>query len=233
MLNNNLQLYRNDVYFNDKETAKSALESQLKASSDGELVISRYAVKDENDIVVDVKTLFGFSANGSNGVFATICDYEDFFTNSKLKDLKFNDVDAIWDTNTSVSFLVNASDINTPRGYITIPYGAIGDTTFKSIGANEPIDSALSKIESNIDTLIQVIVDNELVTANALTKLNDSIDSVESELQSQSDRITQLGQKTSVVDIGIIKTEKVEDENGNIIEKFTLAEEINITCDEY
>ena len=228
-MSNNLQLYRNKVYFDDKEAAKEALKTQLEKSSDGELVISRYAVKGENSKVVDVKTLFGFSASGDNNTsFATICDYEDFFTNSKLKDLKFNDVVAIWDTNTSVSFLVNASDINTPREYITIPYGAIGDTTFKSIGANEPIDSALSKIESNIDTLIQVIVDNELVTANALTKLNDSIDSVDSKLQSQAEKITQLEQNTNIVESEIIKIEDTVDGK-----KFTIAEEIDIISGEY
>ena len=37
-----------------------ALQSQLETSSDGELVISRYAVK-ENGAVTDVKTLFGFA----------------------------------------------------------------------------------------------------------------------------------------------------------------------------
>lgn len=176
MLNNkNLQLYRNDVYFNDKETAKLALESQLKISSDGELVISRYAVKDENDTVVDVKTLFGFAANGADGVFATICDYEDFLADSKLKELKVNDVLANWDeTNTSLSLVINASDIDTPSGYTTISYSALGDTTFESIEADEPIDSALSKIESNINKLIQVTDKNELVTAHALTKLNNS-----------------------------------------------------------
>ena len=52
---NNLQLYRNDVYFNDKETAKLALESQLKTSSDGELVISRYAVKDKMVLLLMLK----------------------------------------------------------------------------------------------------------------------------------------------------------------------------------
>ena len=267
MLNNNLQLYSNDVYFNDKETAKSALESQLKASSDGELVISRYAVKDENDIVVDVKTLFGFSANGSDGVFATICDYEDFFTNSKLKDLKFNDVVANWDTNTSVSFLVSASDIDTPSGYTTISYSAIGDTTFESIKADEPMDSALSKIESNINTLIQVIIENEFVTANALTKLNESagfndgdysadendvhlsgatslknadtllseaIDSVEYELQSQSDRITQLENNPSIIGSDTIIIEDAVDDNGNVIGKTaSIAEGVNIICDDY
>lgn len=268
MLNNNLQLYRNDVYFNDKETAKLALESQLKASSDGELVISRYAVKDENDIVVDVKTLFGFAANGADGVFATICDYEDFFTNSKLKELKVNDVLANWDeTNTSLSVVVSASDVGTPSGYKTISYSAIGDTTFESIEADEPIDSALSKIESNISTLIQVIIENEFVTANALTNFNDAagfndgkynadendahlsgatslknadtllseaIDSVEYELQSQADRITQVEQNTNIIDSDIIKFVDAKDENENVIGKhFILADNIDIECGEY
>ena len=268
MLNNNLQLYRNDVYFNDKETAKVALESQLKASSDGELVISRYAVKDENDIVVDVKTLFGFSANGSDGVFATICDYEDFFTNSKLKELKVNDILAKWDeTNTSLSVVVSASDIDTPSGYTTISYSAIGDTTFESIEADEPIDSALSKIESNINTLIQVIIENEFVTANALTKLNESagfkdgeysvdendahlsgatslknadtllseaIDSVEYELQSQADRISQLENNPSIIGSDTITIEDAFDDNGNVVgKKASITEGINIVCGEY
>lgn len=267
MLNNNLQLYRNDVYFNDKETAKVALESQLKASSDGELVISRYAVKDENDIVVDVKTLFGFSANGSDGVFATICDYEDFFTNSKLKELKVNDVLANWDeTNTSLSVVVSASDIDTPSGYTTISYSAIGDTTFESIEADEPMDSALSKIESNINTLIQVIIENEFVTANALTKFNESagfnngdysadendvhlsgatslknadallseaIDSVEYELQSQADRITQVENNPSIIGSNTITIEDTVDDKGNSVKKASITEGINIVCGEY
>ena len=268
MLNNNLQLYRNDVYFNDKETAKVALESQLKASSDGELVISRYAVKDENNIVVDVKTLFGFAANGNNGVFATIYDYEDFFTNSKLKELKVNDVLANWDeTNTSLSVVVSASDINTPSGYTTISYSGIGEDTFESIKAYEPMDSALSKIESNIDKLIRVIVDNEYVIASSLTKFNESagfndgeysadendvylsgatslknadillseaIESVESELQSQSDRITQLKNNPSISGSNTITIEDVVDDNDNVIgKKASIVEGINISCGTY
>lgn len=234
MSNNNLQLYRNKVYFDNKDDAKNALKSQLESSSDGELVISRYAVKDDNGTVVDVKTLFGFAAkaNGDDNAFATICDYEDFFTNSTLT---VNEVAANWDkTNMSLSVVVNASDIKTSSGYKTIPYSAIGDTTFESIEAEEPIESALSTIESNIETLIQVIIENEFVTANALTNFNDAagfndgkystdgndvhlsgatnlqeadsllskaIDSVEYELQSQADRITQVEQNTKIDNI--------------------------------
>ena len=229
---NNLQLYRNDVYFNDKETAKLALESQLKTSSDGELVISRYAVKDENGAVTDVKTLFGFAASGTDRAFTTIFDYDDLSTNSKLEELRVNNVLADWnETNTSLTVVVSASYINTPIGYSAITYSPIGETTFESITADEPIDSALSKIESNISTLIQVIIDNEFVTANSLTKFNNSagfkdgeysadendahlsgatslkhadtllseaIGSVEGNLQSQADRITQLENNSSI-----------------------------------
>lgn len=224
--NNNLQLYRNDVYFNDKQAAKDALKSQLETSSDGELVISRYAVKNGDGAVTDVKTLFGFAASGDSGVFTTIFDYDDLSTNSKLEELKFNDVIAKWnEEKTSLTVLASASDIETSSGYTTISYGTIGNTTFKRIGAEESIESALSKIESNISTLIQVIIEKEFVTANSLTKFNDSagftngeysadendvhlsgatslkmadtllseaIDSVEGNLQSQADRITQL-----------------------------------------
>lgn len=231
MSNNNLQLYRNDVYFNDKETAKLALESQLKTSSDGELVISRYAVK-ENGAVTDVKTLFGFAASGDSGVFTTIFDYDDLSTNSKLEELRVNNVLADWnETNTSLTVVVSASDIKTSSGYTTITYSPIGETTFERITTGETIEHALSKIESNISTLIQVIVENEFVTANSLTKFNNSagfkdgeysadendvhlsgatslkhadtllskaIGSVEGNLQSQADRITQLENNSSI-----------------------------------
>ena len=234
MSNNNLQLYRNDVYFNDKNTAKNALKSQLETSSDGELVISRYAVKDDNGAVTDVKTLFGFAASGASGVFTTIFDYDDLSTNSKLEELKFNDVIAKWnEEKTSLTVLASASDIKTSSGYTTISYGTIGDTTFESITTGETIEHALSKIESNISTLIQVIIENEFVTANSLTKFNESagfnsgeyiadendvhlsgatslkmadtllskaIGSVEDNLQSQADRITQL---ISGIDCGV------------------------------
>ena len=134
MSNNNLQLYRNDVYFNDKNTAKEALQSQLEKSSDGELVISRYAVKDDNGAVTDVKTLFGFAASGTDRAFTTIFDYDDLSTNSKLEELKFNDVTATWnEAKTSLTVLVSAEDIKTPSGYTTISYGTIGDTTFENI----------------------------------------------------------------------------------------------------
>ena len=229
---NNLQLYRNDVYFNDKETAKLALESQLEKSSDGELVISRYAVKDDNGAVTDVKTLFGFAASGTDRAFTTIFDYDDLSTNSKLEELRVNNVLADWnETNTSLTVVVSASDIKTSSGYTTITYSPIGETTFERITTGETIDSALSKIESNISTLIQVIVENEFVTANSLTKFNNSagfkdgeysadendahlsgatslkhadtllseaIGSVEGNLQSQADRITQLENNSSI-----------------------------------
>ena len=231
MSNNNLQLYRNDVYFNDKNTAKEALQSQLETSSDGELVISRYAVK-ENGAVTDVKRLFGFAARDANGVFTTIFDYDDLSTNSKLEELKFNEVIAKWnEEKTSLTVLASASDIKTSSGYTTISYGTIGDTTFESITTGETIEYALSKIESNISTLIQVIIENEFVTANSLTKFNNSagfkdgeysadendvhlsgatslkmadtllseaIGSVEGNLQSQANRITQLENNSSI-----------------------------------
>lgn len=233
MSNNNLQLYRNDVYFNDKQAAKDALKSQLETSSDGELVISRYAVKDDNGAVTDVKTLFGFAASGSTDrAFTTIFDYDDLSTNSKLEELIVNNVLADWnETNTSLTVVVSASDIKTSSGYTTITYSPIGETTFERITTGETIDSALSKIESNISTLIQVIVENEIVTANSLTKFNNSagfkdgeysadendvhlsgatslkhadtllskaIGSVEGNLQSQADRITQLENNSSI-----------------------------------
>ena len=258
MSNNNLQLYRNDVYFNDKKTAKDALQSQLETSSDGELVISRYAVKNDDGAVTDVKTLFGFAANGADGVFTTIFDYDDLSTNSKLEELKFNDVIATWnEEKTSLTVLVSAANIKTPSGYTTISYGTIGDTTFESIGAEESIESALSKIESNISTLIQVIIENEFVTANSLTKFNESagfnsgeysadendahlsgatslkhadtllseaIGSVEGNLQSQADRITQLENNSS-----IIGSDTITIENSTV----SIAENLDIYCGEY
>ena len=251
MSNNNLQLYRNDVYFNDKETAKLALESQLKTSSDGELVISRYAVKDENGAVTDVKTLFGFAANGADGVFTTIFDYDDLSTNSKLEELKFNDVIAKWnEEKTSLTVLASASDIKTSSGYTTISYSAIGDTTFESITTGETIEHALSKIESNISTLIQVIIENEFVTANSLTKFNNSsgfkdgeysadendvhlsgatslkhADTLLSEaIDSVEDRITQLENNSS-----IIGSDTITIENSTV----SIAENLDIYCGDY
>lgn len=258
MSNNNLQLYRNDVYFNDKNAAKAALQSQLETSSDGELVISRYAVKNDNGAVTDVKTLFGFAANGADGVFTTIFDYDDLSTNSKLEELIVNNVLADWnEEKTSLTVVVSASNIETSSGYTTISYGTIGDTTFKSIGAEESIESALSKIESNISTLIQVIIENEFVTANSLTKFNESagfnsgeysadendvylsgatslkhadtllsgaIGSVEDNLQSQADRITQLENNSS-----ISGSETITIENSTV----SIAENLDIYCDEY
>ena len=256
--NNNLQLYRNDVYFNDKKTAKDALQSQLETSSDGELVISRYAVKDGNGAVTDVKTLFGFAASGTDRAFTTIFDYDDLSTNSKLEELKFNDVIAKWnEEKTSLTVLASASDIKTSSGYSAITYSPIGETTFESITADEPIDSALSKIESNISTLIQVIIDNEFVTANSLTKFNNSagfkdgeysadendvhlsgatslkmadtllseaIGSVEGNLQSQSDRITQLENNSS-----ISGSDTITIENSTV----SIADNLDIYCGEY
>lgn len=258
MSNNNLQLYRNDVYFNDKQAAKDALKSQLETSSDGELVISRYAVKDDNGAVTDVKTLFGFAASGDSGVFTTIFDYDDLSTNSKLEELRVNNVLADWnETNTSLTVVVSASDIKTSSGYTTITYSPIGETTFERITTGETIEHALSKIESNISTLIQVIVENEFVTANSLTKFNESagfnsgeysadendahlsgatslkhadtllseaIGSVEGNLQSQADRITQLENNSS-----IIGSDTITIENSTV----SITENLDIYCGEY
>lgn len=249
---NNLQLYRNDVYFNDKKTAKDALQSQLEKSSDGELVISRYAVKDDNGAVTDVKTLFGFAASGASGVFTTIFDYDDLSTNSKLEELKVNNVLADWnEEKTSLTVLVSAEDIKTTSGYTTISYGTIGDTTFERIGAEESVESALSKIESNISTLIQVIIENEFVTANSLTKLNNSsgfdvngeyisdendahlsgatslkrADTLLSEaIDSVEDRITQLENNSS-----ISGSDTITIENSTV----SIAENLDIYCGEY
>lgn len=252
MSNNNLQLYRNDVYFNDKTTAKNALQSQLEKSSDGELVISRYAVKDDNGAVTDVKTLFGFAASGSTDrAFTTIFDYDDLSTNSKLEELKFNEVIATWNKEkTSLTVLASASDIKTSSEYSAITYSAIGDTIFESIGAEESIESALSKIESNISTLIQVIIENEFVTANSLTKFNESAgfangeysadendahlsgatslkhaDTLLSEaIDSVEDRITQLENNSS-----IIGSDTITIENSTV----SITENLDIYCGEY
>ena len=258
MSNNNLQLYRNDVYFNDKQAAKDALKSQLETSSDGELVISRYAVKDDNGAVTDVKTLFGFAASGTDRAFTTIFDYDDLSTNSKLEELKFNELIATWNKEkTSLTVLASASDIKTSSEYTKISYGTIGDTTFESITTGETIEHALSKIESNISTLIQVIIENEFVTANSLTKFNESagftngeysadendahlsgatslkmadtllseaIGSVEGNLQSQADRITQLENNSS-----ISGSDTITIENSTV----SITENLDIYCGDY
>ena len=244
---NNLQLYRNDVYFNDKTAAKDALQSQLETSSDGELVISRYAVKDDNGAVTDVKTLFGFAASGASGVFTTIFDYDDLSTNSKLEELKFNDVIATWnEEKTSLTVLVSATNIKTSSGYTTISYGTIGDTTFERIGAKESIESALSKIESNIKVIINSLTkfnesagfnsgeysadenDAHLSGATSLkhadTLLSEAIDSVEGNLQSQADRITQLENNSSIIGSDTITIEN---------SKVSIAENLNIYCGDY
>ena len=248
---NNLQLYRNDVYFNDKTAAKDALQSQLEKSSDGELVISRYVVKDDNGAVTDVKTLFGFAASGTDRAFTTIFDYDDLSTNSKLEELKFNDVIAKWnEEKTSLTVLASASDIKTSSGYTTISYGTIGDTTFERITTGETIEHALSKIESNISTLIQVIIENEFVTANSLTKFNESAgfnsgeysadendahlsgatslkhaDTLLSEaIDSVEDRITQLENNSS-----ISGSDTITIKNSTV----SIAENLDIYCGEY
>ena len=248
---NNLQLYRNDVYFNDKTAAKDALQSQLEKSSDGELVISRYAVKDDNGAVTDVKTLFGFAASGTDRAFTTIFDYDDLSTNSKLEELNFNDVIAKWnEEKTSLTVLASALNIKTSSGYTTISYGTIGDTTFERITTGETIEYALSKIESNISTLIQVIIENEFVTANSLTKFNESAgftsgeysadendahlsgatslkhaDTLLSEaIDSVEDRITQLENNSS-----IIGSDTITIENSTV----SIAENLDIYCGEY
>ena len=173
---NNLQLYRNDVYFNDKETAKVALESQLKASSDGELVISRYAITDENGAIIDVKTLFGIAAVNETSSFPTIYDFEEYVKDKNLDTLTINNVVGEWDdTKTAMTVVLNATHLNTSDEYVAVSYSGMNGYEFDAIEANESIESALGKIESNFLTMVQLIIDNEYVTANALTRFNDSL----------------------------------------------------------
>ena len=173
---NNLQLYRNDVYFNDKETAKVALESQLKASSDGELVISRYAITDENGAIIDVKTLFGIAAVNESGSFPTIYDFEEYVNEKNLNELTINNVVGEWDdTKTAITVVLNATNLNTSDEYVAVSYSGISGYSFNAIEANESIESALGKIEGNFTALLDLIIDNEFVTAHALTKFNESL----------------------------------------------------------
>lgn len=48
-----------------------------------------------------------------------------------------------------------------------------GDTEFQAVESNETVDSAISKLDKNISTLVQAILDIEEVTAASCTELND------------------------------------------------------------
>lgn len=153
MAENNLQLYRNKIFFDSKENAKNALISQLQTSSDGEIVLSRYVDGDQ------VKTLFGFaSVSEELEHYYDIYDYEDFFDKNKLSDVVINSVKGVWsESGTTVTVLLASDNIQVSSGYSAVVYPQLDDVVFDAIATDDTLDSAYNKIENNLVKLINEV----------------------------------------------------------------------------
>lgn len=181
-----LQLYRNGVYFENKDAALDALDTIKASAKDGEVILLRYydiepeprmVVDDGNDIV---KTIIAVFAIDGENRYVTVYDLQELKEGLewRLNNVQVNSVEgSVVNDNGYImtSLVLAAKDINTSKDYTVITYEQVGDTLFDSIVSGDSVEVALSKIESNIDKLIDNIVANELVIAKALTTMNESI----------------------------------------------------------
>lgn len=178
-----LQLYRNGVYFENKEAALAALEQEKVNAKDGEIMLARYVNGSVAEASADggreVVTLIAVFAKDDIDTQMSVVDVKELHDgiNGSLKSVKVNDIVATLyndDGYLQASLVLAAKDIKTSADYSVIKYEQIGDTTFDAIAVDDSLEIALSKIESNVSKLVDNIVANELVIAKALTTLNDA-----------------------------------------------------------
>jgi hypothetical protein len=173
-----LQLYRNGVYFESKELALQALENEKTNAKDGEIMLARYYTPSpyEMNEELTVYTIIAVFARKDDDVQMTICDPSEF--HDKLNDVDINGVGGtLYDDNgyLSYSIVIAAKDIKTSQDYTVINHESVADVSFESILVGDDIETALTKLETNFERLINEIIDNELVVAKAITTLNEVI----------------------------------------------------------
>ena len=61
-----------------------------------------------------------------------------------------------------------------PTDYESVEFEQVGKYVFTSIQPGDSVDGAFKKVESNIESLMKAVIDNEKVIAAALTRLNTS-----------------------------------------------------------
>lgn len=71
---------------------------------------------------------------------------------------------------------LDGSKVEISSAYTQVDYPDVSGSTYsyESVESNDSLDLAMNKVETNISTLVQETLDNELVVAQALTKLNES-----------------------------------------------------------
>lgn len=91
-----------------------------------------------------------------------------------LKNIKVNNVDGVVTDNVA-ELTINGGDVKISSDYESVSYQLInGEEMFIPVNAEDTVDASVKKLDSNISKLVDEVIDNEIVTAAALTKHNQS-----------------------------------------------------------
>lgn len=100
----------------------------------------------------------------------------DSVSSSYLKNINVNDISGTVASNVA-SLTIKGANVAVADSYTEVEYPTFTDTsiTFTKVAATDKLDAALSKIEGNIKNLVQAVLDNETVCAEAFSELQSSV----------------------------------------------------------
>lgn len=91
-----------------------------------------------------------------------------------LKNIKVNNVNGVVTDNVA-ELTIDGGDVKISSDYESVSYQLInGEEMFIPVNAEDTVDASVKKLDSNISKLVDEVIDNEIVTAAALTKHNQS-----------------------------------------------------------
>lgn len=91
-----------------------------------------------------------------------------------LKNIKVNNVNGVVTDNVA-ELTIDGGDVKISSDYESVSYQLInGEEMFIPVNAEDTVDASVKKLDLNISKLVDEVIDNEIVTAAALTKHNQS-----------------------------------------------------------
>ena len=93
---------------------------------------------------------------------------------SSLKNINVNGIKGTVTDNVA-ELTIDGGDVKISSDYKSVSYKLInGEEMFIPVNAEDTVDASVKKLDSNISKLVDEVIDNEIVTAAALTKHNNS-----------------------------------------------------------
>lgn len=194
----NLQLYRNTTPFENKEMAVSALQSRLKMSADGEIVLARFYTSQEGD-PRPVSTIFGIAYDADRSTETNNAQYTIFDNTNGITSANINGIDAVVNDG-RMTVVVPAKNINLSE-YEAIDLGTLGSEKLTSIVANDNLNVGLNSVENNlkkivaaINNKVEKVVGKSLISDDEINRLKGVKNYDDTEINSE---ITALKEKTA------------------------------------